>query len=129
MAAKQADVNIQTLRYYERRNLLRPVARRDSGYRVYDEESVSRVRFIKFAQELGFSLRDIKELLSLKGTDKTACAKTKTRAREKLVEVENRISQLQHMRVALKGLISECEKNRLNHCCPILDHFERERKP
>lgn len=128
MAAKQAEVNIQTLRYYERRNLLKPVARKESGYRVYDDESISRLRFIKFAQELGFSLKDIKELLALRGNDKSACAKTKARAQKQLAEVESRILQLEQMRDTLKGLIGECEKNKLSPCCPILIHFERESK-
>jgi len=124
-AAKKANVNIQTLRYYERRKLLRPAAREESGYRVYDEESVSRLRFIKFAQDLGFSLTDIKELLSYR-TDKAGCEKTRVRASAKLTEVEEKILRLQRMREALRGLIGECSSSNSNGTCPILFHFEKE---
>ena len=124
-AAKRANVNIQTLRYYERRNLLRPATREESGYRVYDEDSVSRLRFIKFAQELGFSLRDIKELLSLR-TDKSGCEKTKVRTSRKLIEIEEKISRLERMRETLRSLMNECDSSKTGGSCPILFHFEKE---
>jgi len=72
-AAKVTGVNIQTLRYYERRRLLSPISRKASGYRVYDEESLKRLRFIKNAQELGFSLKEISSLLDLKVSSKARC--------------------------------------------------------
>jgi MerR family transcriptional regulator, copper efflux regulator len=78
--AKQAQVRIETLRYYERIGLVAPPLRNGSNYRLYPEETVQRVRFIKRAQELGFSLKEIRELLALQATPETSCADIRTRA-------------------------------------------------
>jgi MerR family mercuric resistance operon transcriptional regulator len=80
--AKQANVCIETLRYYERQGLIAPPPRSVSNYRLYPEETVRRVQFIKRAQELGFSLREIAELLALRATPDTPCADIRTRAYE-----------------------------------------------
>lgn len=124
--AKMANVNIQTLRYYERRKILRPVARRDSGYRVYDGEAVRTVQFIKRAQQLGFTLEDIQDLLSLRIEKKSKCANVRARAEKTLREVEDRISRLETMRKALKRLIRDCDQRATNEACPILESFEPE---
>src|SRR5258708_29879077 len=86
--AKKAGVNLQTVKYYERRRLLLPVHRKDSGYRIYDEESVRRLKFIKQAQELGFSLREVEQLLELRSSSSAnKCLKIVKKAEAKLKEV------------------------------------------
>ncbi|MBI2605063.1 MAG: heavy metal-responsive transcriptional regulator [Deltaproteobacteria bacterium] len=127
--AKMANVNIQTLRYYERRKILRPIARRDSGYRIYDGEAVRTVQFIKRAQQLGFSLEDIQALLSLRIEKKSKCADVRDRAEKTLREVEARISRLEAMKKALKKLIRDCDNKATNETCPILESFEPEVAP
>ena len=125
--AKLANVNTQTLRYYERRKILSPKTRRDSGYRVYDEEAVRTVQFIKRAQKLGFSLDDIQDLLSLKVDRKNKCGVIKGRAAITLKDVEEKISKLDLMRRALKKLIRNCEKKELStEECPLLESLAHE---
>src|SRR2546422_10160215 len=93
--AKQADVHSETLRYYERRGLVARPPRSVSNYRLYPEDTVRRVRFIKHAQDLGFSLKEIKELLSLRAAPKARCADVRVRALTKINDIEERIRALQ----------------------------------
>jgi len=92
--AKQAEVKVETLRYYERCGLLPPPPRSPAGYRLYPAETVGRVRFIKRAQKLSFSLREIGELLSLRVSSGVTCAHIKAKAEEKVREIEARIADL-----------------------------------
>ena len=125
--AKRASVNTQTLRYYERRKILRPKTRRDSGYRIYDEEAVRTVQFIKRAQKLGFSLEDIQELLSLKIERKGKCGEIKKRAEITLKDVEEKIFKLDRMKRVLKKLIRDCDnRDTSSEECPILESLEHE---
>src|SRR5438067_1978791 len=89
--AQQAHVRIETLRYYERTGLVSPPPRSESNYRLYPQETVRRVRFIKRAQELGFSLKEITELLGLQATPETSCADIRTRALDKITAVDDKI--------------------------------------
>lgn len=122
--AEKAQVNIQTLRYYERRRILTPAARRDSGYRLYKPSAVQTVRFIKRAQQLGFSLDDIQVLLGLRASTKPQCARVRAKAEGALRDVESRIAQLESMRQSLKSLIRACGQGRTQERCPILDTFD-----
>lgn len=122
--AKQANVNVQTLRYYERRRILRPAARRESGYRVYNETAIQTVRFIKHAQQLGFSLDDIQVLLGLRASNKSQCSTVREKAEETLHSIEERIGQLESMRRSLKSLIRSCVQGKTQEHCPILKNFE-----
>lgn len=124
--AKLGDVSVQTLRYYERRGILQPVDRRDSGYRVYDNQAVRTVRFIKRAQALGFSLDDIQELLSLKLDRKSKCNEVQRHAVWTLEEVEKKLSRLETIKRALETLKSDCDAQKVtaDGACPILDSFE-----
>src|SRR3990172_7588725 len=103
--AKKAQVNIETVRYYERRGLLPEPPRRQSGYRQYSENDVSRLLFIKRAQTLGFTLKEILELLSLRVDPKTTCGDVKRRAEVKIAGMEERIRDLQKMEKALMKLV------------------------
>lgn len=126
--ATLARVNIQTVRYYERRGLLPKPSRTDSNYRLYSEESVRRVRFIKRAQELGFTLEEIKELLSLRAAPRTRCADVRTRATAKLQDIDDKVRTLRAMRKALTKLIGECSGQGPVTECPILEALDAKDK-
>ena len=119
--AARADVNIQTLRFYEREGLLEEPPRRASGYRQYSEQVVTRLHFIKGAQKLGFSLKEITELLSLRVDAQTSCDEVKQRTEAKLAEVEQKMVELQRMRQALLQVHSLCIGQGPAGRCPMLD--------
>jgi Hg(II)-responsive transcriptional regulator len=119
--ARGAGVHIQTLRYYERRRLLRPPHRAINGYRLYDRESVYVVRFIKRAQALGFSLREVQTLLRLRDTKGVPCAQVRARAEKKIIEITAKERQLATMRRALEKLVASCRTERSRRECPILE--------
>jgi DNA-binding transcriptional MerR regulator len=122
LVAKRAGVGVETIRFYERRGLVRqPPRPRSGGFRSYDEEIVERIRFIRQAQELGFSLREIKELLSLRADPGADCGDIRRRAISKREEVESKISQLGKIRAALDVLIASCPGGGALRACTILD--------
>lgn len=122
--AKRAQVNVETIRYYERRGLLPEPPRREGGYRQYPEEAVSRLLFIKRAKELGFSLNEIKELLSLRTDPESTRLDFKQQAELKLTRIEEKIGELQRMREALKKLVATCDGRGPMSECPILEALE-----
>jgi MerR family mercuric resistance operon transcriptional regulator len=124
--ARQAGVGVETVRFYEREGLLEEPARRASGYRQYAQDTVTQIRFIKRAQHLGFSLKEIAELLALRVDGKTSCDQVKERAAAKLAEVEQKMVELQRMRQALLQVASLCEGDGPGSHCPMLDALEHE---
>lgn len=122
--AKEASVNIETIRFYEKKGLLPKPPRSRSGYRQYSPETVSRVRFIKRSQELGFSLEEIAELLSLRVEPGTTCGDVKRKAEEKLGDIEKKIRDLKQMKSALSSLASRCRGKGPTSECPILEHLD-----
>jgi MerR family copper efflux transcriptional regulator len=116
--AARAGVSIDTVRYYERSGLLAPQTRLASGYRRYSDLQVSRLRFIRRAQELGFSLKDIRELLSL--SKQRDVARVKRAAEKKLAEVEARLAALTRVRDGLATLVATCPGHGRAADCPIL---------
>ncbi|HEX2286445.1 MAG TPA: MerR family DNA-binding protein [Mycobacterium sp.] len=122
--AEQADVNSQTLRYYERRGLLPAPERTASGYRAYTADAVRVVRFVKRAQQLGFTLNDVEELLHLAGGGPASCDAAKAMARARITELEQRIEELVSMRDALTRLVDTCDRPRSERDCPILQDIE-----
>jgi len=116
--AKRAGVSIDTVRYYEKSGLLAPQQRLPSGYRRYGDLQVARLRFIRRAQELGFSLKDIRELLGL--SKQRDVARVKRAAEKKLAEVEQKIAALDRVRRGLAQLVSECPGHGKATECPIL---------
>jgi Hg(II)-responsive transcriptional regulator len=122
--AAQAHVNSQTLRYYERRGLLPEPDRTASGYREYSADAVRVVRFVKHAQQLGFTLNDVEELLHLAGGGPAACEEAKTMARARIADLEQRIEELVGMREALTRLVATCDQPRDQRDCPILIDIE-----
>lgn len=118
--AKKADVNIETIRYYERRGLIDEPIRNTSGYRQYSFLFLDKIMFIKAAQNLGFTLDEIMDLLSIKVTSKTVCSDVSTMANEKISVVEEKINTLNNIKNALKNLLLSCNNNQTTDDCPIL---------
>jgi len=125
--ARDAGVNIQTVRYYERRGLMSPEGYRDSGYRLYTDEAARKIRFIKNAQELGFTLDEIARLLKLRIDRRTRCGKVRTQARSRLKIVQGKIEALKGMERVLKRLIDTCARRGTTDACPILESLEKGR--
>ena len=125
--AKIAGVGVETVRFYERKGLLAEPNRRPSGYRQYGEEVVNRLRFIKRAKELGFTLNEIKELLSLRLDPTTTCAAVKERAEEKIDDIEAKIRTLRRMKNALVKVTKACSGRGGTSECPILETLDKER--
>jgi MerR family mercuric resistance operon transcriptional regulator len=121
--AARAQVNVETVRYYQRRGLLPMPDRPLGGIRHYGAMEVSRLQFIRRAQAVGFSLSDIGNLLQLKG--RHACERTRQLTAEKLAEVRNRMVELQHLETELAELVRQCEGSKSENCCPTLDHLDR----
>lgn len=117
--ARQADVGVETIRYYEREGLLAEPARRPSGYRQYDATVVARLRFIRSTKELGFTLAEIRELLGLWFDVETRCEHVRERAKQKIADIEERIRSLQKMKRSLRGIISQCEERDSVTVCPL----------
>lgn len=122
--ASRAGVKVATIRFYERRGLLKAPARTPSGYRQYGLDEVERVRFVRRAQGLGFTLDEIQELLALRVENVSACAAVETRAREKLDKVERKVRELERMKQVLERLVSACEAREPTDDCPILAMLE-----
>jgi Zn(II)-responsive transcriptional regulator len=117
--AESAGVAIDTVRYYERNGLLNPAGRMASGYRRYGEAELKRLRFIRRAKTLGFSLEDIRALLELSAERNVA--KVKRAAQLKLADIEARIAELERVRSGLRKLIAACPGHGRAEACPILN--------
>ncbi|HEX6489501.1 MAG TPA: MerR family transcriptional regulator [Candidatus Dormibacteraeota bacterium] len=118
--AKKAGVNPQTLRFYERRGLLREPGREPSGYRDYSADSVHAVRFIKRAQELGFTLDEIESLLHLAAGGPENCDAVMVLAKEKLRVLDEKIASLRAMRDSVRRLVATCELPTDERDCPLI---------
>ena len=123
--AAEAAVNVQTLRYYERVGLLPRPTRRASGYRSYDAHTIRRVRFIKRAQELGFTLAEIGDLLGFREQSESACAQVASRASATLARIAEKIRDLENMRSALSEYVSSCRRREPLDDCPLLRALDR----
>jgi MerR family copper efflux transcriptional regulator len=125
--AQRAGVNVETVRYYERRGLLPEPARTSSGYRSYDPETLARLLFIKRAQRLGFTLHEVEDLLALRVRDPDTCEAVGHKTREKVALVRQKIRELGAMERSLARLAAACEARRPTGECPILDALEGRR--
>jgi MerR family mercuric resistance operon transcriptional regulator len=127
--AERAEVGVETIRYYERRGLLRrgllfQPERSNSGYRQFPPDVVERLRFIQKAQRLGFSLEEIKELLSLRIDPESSCENVRRRVEGKIAEIEEKVKVLRRMRRALVKQTEACEGSAPVTECPILEALE-----
>ena len=123
--AKRAQVNIETIRFYERKGLLPKPRRNSSGYRIYPQDSVNHIKFIKRAKILGFFLKEISELLSLRVESKKTCAHVKKQIETKLDEINKKIKSLRHIQKALKNMAKSCQGKGPTSKCPILDELNK----
>src|SRR5712692_6191303 len=126
--AQQGRVNSETIRYYERRGLLPKPPRTLSGYRAFSSEAVRRVRFIKRAQGLGFSLKEIKELLALRVDPGSSCGDVRKRAETKLADIDQKLRALRAMKGALLRLTAACVGRGPVNACPILESLDAEER-
>ncbi|MGH9434263.1 MAG: heavy metal-responsive transcriptional regulator [Terriglobia bacterium] len=130
-AARRTGLTIHTIRFYETQRLLPEAPRTGSGYRVYAEEDIEELRFIKGAQELGFSLKEIRELLLLRSRKIEACSHVKDLLEEKLKQVRAKLRELEEMEHELKKNLAACERKlRRRHpgrpeSCPVLTRLGR----
>ena len=124
--ANLAGVNVQTVHYYERRGVIPTPARNESNYRVYGPETVSRIRFVQRAQELGFSLKDIRDLLTLRASPRSRCDQVRRRAELKIQDIDEKIRTMRAMRKALSKVVGECSGSGPITECPILESLDRE---
>ena len=123
--AKAAGLGIDAVRFYEREGLIEEPPRQASGYRAYPGSVVSRLSFIRHAKELGFTLKEIRELLSLRVDRKANCSVIEKRAQAKITDIEQRIRSLQRMRRALRKLVEACDGRKPNSECPILESLDQ----
>ena len=121
--AKAANVNIETIRFYERKQLIKQPAK-NGAFRTYSEDYIKRIVFIKRAQELGFTLKETKGLLDLKIRNKAKCSDVLDKTESKINEIDNKINDLKKMKKSLKKLATCCvDKDQPLSDCPILDCF------
>jgi DNA-binding transcriptional MerR regulator len=123
--AEAANVSIETLRYYERRGVIPPPRRSETNYRKYPADTVLRVRFVKHAQDLGFSLDEVKDLLSLRAARGARAGQVRSKAAVKIADIDERIAALERMRAALAHLVEECSGEGPASSCTILHAIER----
>lgn len=125
--AKRAGVGVETIRFYEREGLIaEPERRPSSGYRQYGPQAVRRVRFIRHAKDLGFTLKEIQELLELRVDPHSTCADVRKQTRDKIADIEARIASLERMKVALNRLARKCRGRGPTAECPILEELDRD---
>lgn len=127
--ARKAGVNKETLRYYERNGLLPRPERTESGYRLYTETDVRRIVFIKNAQALGFSLREIRELLGIVDGAVTDRNEVRELAEKKIAQIETQLSQLTQLRLTLVDLVGRCAKSGSTCSCPIIESITEHNQP
>ncbi|WP_457626517.1 heavy metal-responsive transcriptional regulator [Persephonella sp.] len=123
--ANKTGINPETLRYYEKIGLLQETLRSETGYRLYTEEDIKKVEFIKRAKELGFTLKEIKELLYLRFEKGSKCSEVKALAQEKLKNIEERINNLEKIKKLLQDLINKCPDEGSVDRCPIIIKMEK----
>ena len=124
--AKRAGISVETIRFYEHKGLLQEPQRKESGYRQYQEEDIRKLVFIQHAKNLGFSLNEIRELMSLQTDSKSTSREVKDLAQHKLHDIEEKIKMLQRMRQTLKHLVDKCPGKGPTSECPILDALANE---
>ena len=127
--AKMAGIGVETIRYYEREGLISRPRRPEHGFRRYPHDTVGRLRFIRRAKDLGFTLSEIRELLDLRVDPNTTCGDVKRRAESKMADIDGRIAGLKRVKVALGRLANSCAGEGATGDCPILEALEGSSKP
>jgi len=127
--ARRSGVSVETIRFYERKGLLTPAARRPSGYRVYTDEAGRRIQFIRRAKDLGFSLSEVGELLALRTTPDSTCADVRDRVAAKVETIDRKLNDLHRIRGALQSLSAACMDDEPIDDCPVLAALDPEEPP
>ena len=127
--AQAVGVTVQTVRYYERRGLLSEPVRTRSGYRSYDREALQRLRFIVTAKELGFTLAETMDLITLRVAPETTAEDVRDRAREKIRATRRKIDSLKKLLAGLERVVSECEAGDSPHACALLHTLDLDPQP
>lgn len=122
--SKKSGVGLEAIRFYEKKDLLRPAFRDSSNYRRYHEDAVDQLRFISKAKDLGFTLSEIKELQEIRELADSPCEKMQAQARSKLGQVDAKIRELRRIRSTLRALLKDCEQSKSKTNCPILAGIE-----
>ena len=122
--AKTVDVPTSTLRYYERTGLLNPTARTDGNYRIYGPEALERLRFIRAAQGVGFTLEDVSELLQFRDDDADPCGEVQEIIGERLLQLDERITDLRHLRTVMNSYLKRCRADREDGHCEVIDDLK-----
>lgn len=125
--AKRSGIGIETIRYYEREELLEEPQRRPSGYRQYDASTLERLKYIRRAKELGFTLSEIRDLLELSFASQISCDHVRQRAETKLNDIEGKIRSLQTMRRSLNGILKRCQARNSTDDCPLVHKTKRKK--
>ena len=124
--AKAVGLGVETVRFYEREGLIPEPPRSEAGYRLYPEDTIPRLLFILRAKGLGFTLVEIRELLSLSAAPEACCKDVRDRAQTKIADIEARVAQLLAMKKALEGLVEQCTGVGPTTDCPILEALEED---
>lgn len=127
--AQRAGVGVETVRFYERKGLLDQPCRPDRGFRVYPEAAVDRIRFVRQAQELGFTLADAADLLELRADPDADCSAVQRRAAAKLEDIRGKIAHLRRIETALERVVEACPGQGALDCCSIVAAMERRESP
>ena len=122
--AKHAQVGVETIRFYEREGLIMEPQRSAAGYRLYAPTAIKRIRFIQRAKDVGFTLKDIRELLMLRQQDGISCQDIQIKAAAKIADIEQKLIELQRMKNALQQMANKCTDEQSASECPILDALE-----
>ena len=123
--AKQSGIGIETIRFYERKGLIDEPPRKESGYRQYTDDVIRQLTFIQHAKTLGFSLREINELLSLRSRPGVTSREIKLMAQTKLGDIEQKIKMLRRMQKTLKNLVNQCSGHGPTEECPIIEALDK----
>jgi len=124
--AKKSYVSVETVRFYEREGLIALPKRNGSGYRQYPESVIKQIQFIQHAKTLGFSLKEIGELIKLKSTRDARCTSIKAKAKAKITDIQEKIDALERMKSALQPLVAKCKSLDPISDCPILNAFDED---
>lgn len=119
--AKESQVSVEAIRFYEREGLIMTPRRSASGYRQYSESVIRQIQFIQHAKKLGFSLKEISELIKLKDTRNARCASVKSTAKARIAGIQQKIDDLEQMKSELQPLLDQCKSSEPISACPILN--------
>jgi len=122
--ANKSHVGVETVRFYEREGLIALPKRNVSGYRQYSESAIKQIQFIQHAKTLGFSLKEIRELIKLKSTRDARCKSIKSTAKAKIADIQEKIDALKRMKLALEPLVAQCKSSDPISDCPILNALD-----